>query len=260
MSVLERFDCIKMLSRKEVKFKAKPWFSLGLRTSTNIKNKIYRKFIRTRNQFQFLKFKLYRYKLNHIITLSKRKYYESYFRCNKSSIKNIWKGIKQLVAVKPEAYTTPTKIVTSSNTVLTKASDIANTFNCNFVNVGKSLSQAIPKVDVSFSSFLFNPLPHSFFLSPTSLQEIQDIILSLKSGKASGPFSIPVSLLKSLNSNIAKPLEILYTVTFHSLLVLFLILLRWHVSFLFTSLVLHPLYQTIDQYPFCQFSIRLWKN
>ena len=157
------------LSRKEVKFKTKPWISLGLsRTSINIKNKIYRKFIRTRNQFLYLKFKL-RNKLNHLITLSKRKYYEGYFRCNKSNIKNIWKGIKQLVALKPQAYTTPTKIVTSSNTVLTKASDIANAVNHYFVNVGQSLSQAIPTVDASFSSFLFNPLPRSFFLSPTSV-------------------------------------------------------------------------------------------
>ena len=99
---------------------------------------------------------------------------------------------------------------------MTKASDIANAFNHYFVNVIKSLSQAIPKVDASFSSFLFKPLPHSFFLSPTPVPEIQDIILSLKSGKASGPFSIPVSLLKSLNSIIAKPLEILINLSFSS--------------------------------------------
>ena len=134
-----------------------PGISLGLRTSINIKNKIYRKFIRTRNQFLYLKVKLYGNKLNHLKTLNFRKYYKGYFRCNKSNIKTIWKGIKELVAFKPKAYTTPTKIVTSSTTVLTKASDIANAFNHYFVNVGKSLSQTIPKVDVSFSSFLFNP-------------------------------------------------------------------------------------------------------
>ena len=152
-----------MLSRKEIKFKAKPGICLGFRTSINIKNKIYRKFIRTRNQFLYLKVKLYGNKLNHLVTLNKRKYYEGYFRCNKSNIKNIWKGIKQLVAFTPKAYTTPTKIVTSSNTVFTKASNKANAFNHYFVNVGMSLSQTIPKVDVSFSSFLFNPLPRGFF-------------------------------------------------------------------------------------------------
>ena len=148
-----------MLSRKEIKFKAKPGICLGLRTSINIKNKIYRKFIRTRNQFLYLKVKLYGNKLNHLVTLLLWRL----FRCNKSNIKNIWKGIKQLVAFTPKAYTTPTKIVTSSNTVFTKASDKANAFNHYFVNVGKSLSQTIPKVDVSFSSFLFNPLPRGFF-------------------------------------------------------------------------------------------------
>ena len=48
------------------------------------------------------------------------------------------------------------------------------------------------------------------------MQEIQDIILSVQAGKASGPFGIPVSLLKSLNSIIAKPLEILYNLSFSS--------------------------------------------
>ena len=48
------------------------------------------------------------------------------------------------------------------------------------------------------------------------MQEIQDTILSVQAGKASGPFSIPVSLLKSLNSIIAKPLEILCNLSFSS--------------------------------------------
>ena len=99
---------------------------------------------------------------------------------------------------------------------MTKASDIANAFNHYFVKVGKSLKQAIPKVDGSFSSFLFNPLPQGFFLSPASVQEIQDIILSPQVRKASGLFSIPVSLLKSLNSIIVKHLEILYNLSFSS--------------------------------------------
>ena len=48
------------------------------------------------------------------------------------------------------------------------------------------------------------------------MQEIQDTILSVQAGKASGPFCIPFSLLKSLNSIIAKPLEILYNLSFSS--------------------------------------------
>ena len=57
---------------------------------------------------------------------------------------------------------------------------------------------------------------HKTNCSPTSLQEIQDIISSLRSGKACGPFSIPVPLLKILKFVISKHLEILYNNSFSS--------------------------------------------
>lgn len=81
------------------------------------------------------------------------------------------------------------------------------------------MSQDIPRVDTNFSTFLFTPLTNSFFLSATSVQEIQDIISSLRQGKAiifCGPSSIPVPLLKILKFVISKTLEILYIFSFSS--------------------------------------------
>ena len=97
---------------------------------------------------------------------------------------------------------------------MSNTNDIANEFNDYFANIGKTLSQAIPRVDTNFSTFLFKPLTNSLFLSATSLQEIQDFISSL--GKACGPFSIPVPLLKILKFVISKPVEILYNFSFSS--------------------------------------------
>lgn len=77
---------------------------------------------------QILKSKLFRNKLNRLIEISKMLYHEDYFRYNKSNIKNIWKCMKQIVAFKPEAYVTPSKIVVSSNKVLTNTRDITNEF------------------------------------------------------------------------------------------------------------------------------------
>ena len=75
-------------------------------------------------------------------------HYENYFRCNKLNIKNIWKVIRQIVALKPMAYVTPSKVVVnSSNKVLYDTNDIANEFNDYFANIGKTLSQAIPRVN-----------------------------------------------------------------------------------------------------------------
>ena len=46
------------------------------------------------------------------------------------------------------AYVTPSKVVVnSSNKVLYDTNDIANEFNDYFANIGKTLSQAIPRVN-----------------------------------------------------------------------------------------------------------------
>ena len=47
------------------------------------------------------------------------------------------------------AYVTPSEIVVnSSNKVLSNTNDIANEFNDYFANIGKTLSQAISRVDI----------------------------------------------------------------------------------------------------------------
>ena len=46
---------------------------------------------------------------------------------------------------------------------------------------------------------------NSFFISPVTHSEIEDIIISLKNGQSTGPFSIPVRLLKLFKSDISRP-------------------------------------------------------
>ena len=55
---------------------------------------------------------------------------------------------------------------------------------------------------------------HSFFISPTTTTKIENIISSLKCGKAVGPFRIPIDILKLLKSVISKSLEILFNTSF----------------------------------------------
>ena len=53
-------------------------------------------------------------------------------------------------------------------------------------------------------------------LFPASAAEIEEIIISLNSSKASGPFSIPVCLLKLLKTCISFPLEFIFNISFSS--------------------------------------------
>ena len=51
---------------------------------------------------------------------------------------------------------------------------------------------------------------NSFFISPVTHSEIEDIIISLQNGKSIGPFSIPVKLLKLVKSDISRPLACIF--------------------------------------------------
>ena len=47
---------------------------------------------------------------------------------------------------------------------------------------------------------------NSFFISPVTHSENEDLFLSLKNGESTGPFSTPVKLLKLVKFDISRPL------------------------------------------------------
>ena len=51
----------------------------ALRKSIQIKNNYYRKYLKTKSTYYHAKFKLYRNKLNHLLKISKKQYYNKYF-------------------------------------------------------------------------------------------------------------------------------------------------------------------------------------
>ena len=83
---------------------------------------------------------------------------------------------------------------------------MANIFNNVFVNTAKKINENIPRTKKSPLEYLSSQNESSFFISPVSHEEIKVIINSLKSGKAVGPHSIPIYLLKMLSEYIAVTL------------------------------------------------------
>ena len=127
-NIIDRHIPIKKLSAKEIKQLSKPWITSGIRRSIRIKNKLYKRFIKTQSAYYHTKFKLYRNKLNHLIKISKVNYYRRYFSSNTTHIKNIWKGIKQILVLKPLSNNIPTKLLVSNNEI-TDTYHMANSFN-----------------------------------------------------------------------------------------------------------------------------------
>ena len=161
------------------------------------------------------KFKCYRNKLNHLLKLSKTNYYKEYFTNNKGRTKEIWKGIKQLICLKSKGSNSPNKLIIDGHEIKNDKA-IADELNKFFSNIGKNLASTIPKPNLPYNYYLDKPQASSFFLSPVSLTEIENIIMSLKLTKTCGPFSIPTSILKILKSVLAIPLQLLFNYSFYS--------------------------------------------
>ena len=127
-------------------------------------------------------------------------------------MKNIRKGIKQIISSKPSSCCSPSKIVQDGCELIDTAS-IGNAFNNFFIGIGKKLASSVPSVDKSPLFFMPSNQPHSLFLYPITQSEIENEIDALNPSKVVGPYSIPVHILKILKYLMLTPLEILYNLS-----------------------------------------------
>ena len=82
---------------------------------------------------------------------------------------------------------------------------IANGFNNFFVNIGPTLASKITTGGISHRNFLKENLQSSFFLEPTNINKIKEVISKVKNG-APGRDEILPKHLKCISESIAHPL------------------------------------------------------
>ena len=110
-------------------------------TSIRIKNGLFKKFLKTKATYYHAKFKIYRNKLNHLIKLAKRNYYNKFFSVHENNGKRIWYGIEQIVQVKTHVNQHVNKIVVDNREIVDQES-IANALNEFFANIGSNLASS----------------------------------------------------------------------------------------------------------------------
>ena len=178
-----------------MKFKSKPWITLGLQKSISVKNKLLKNFINKKDPVLKEEFhtnyKKYRNLLSTLMKKSKQAYYDKYFEKNWNNIKNTWKGIKSLISLKTVASNVPTVLSLDNGNTVTNFYDIANTFNNYFASIAETTKKNVKYSHKHFLDYLSNENSSTIFLQPTDQEEIANIISSLNSNKASGPNSIP---------------------------------------------------------------------
>lgn len=161
-TIIDKHIPVKQLSKREQKFLSKPWITSALRKSIYVKNNLYKKFIKTRSTYIQSKFKLYRNKLNHLLKISKKEYYNNYFFDNINDCKRIWKGVKQIVNYKPPTSAKHIKLRVNDREIVTPV-EVANAFNTYFSSIGNNLTKSTSTVETSPMEYLCNPVCDSFF-------------------------------------------------------------------------------------------------
>ena len=83
-----------------------------------------------------------------------------------------------------------------------------------FINIGPNLSKTILDSSKPFKNFLKNSSLNSFLLKATSEDEVHKLICQLNKGKALGPLSIPVTILKDNVNILSTPLSFIINRSF----------------------------------------------
>ena len=136
---------------------------------------------------------------------NKKAHFAEKFIENKDNSSKIWKEIRSLVNLKPVKSST-IKILDENQNITSDSQKIANIFNEHYATLGSKVQQKIPTQEGDFNYYLdkrdkngkrfINPDGCTFYLSPVGPSEVDKIIDELNVKKSTGPFGIPVFLLK----------------------------------------------------------------
>ena len=215
--LIDKYIPLKKITKNDQKLKCKPWITKGIRKSIKRREKLYKKFIKSKNQKS--KDELhqnYKELRNHIVTIireSKKLHFKKYFTENINNIQNTWKGIKAVININSSNKREPS-CITVNNNIITEPKEIANNFNNYFATIGQNLQSEIYQKDNNYKEYLTQGNNYSFFIEPTDRGEIISIINNININKATGPHSIPSDILHIIKHYVADPLAKIINLSF----------------------------------------------
>ena len=208
---LDKHAPLKKCIRKERKLPLKPCVTNGIKKSISVGDKLYKKMIKAKNdQIKKRKheiYKTYRNKIVDLLRVNRKCHYQKYFEENKKSSRALWQGIHDIVySKKSKKNNTPSSLLIDGKTI-TNPKDMAESFNNFFTSIGAKPQSKIPPTRRHYFDYLKHPNSEAFFISPTTPDEIKNIIKSLKSSKCVGPNTIPKKILYLIKDKICIPLS-----------------------------------------------------
>ncbi len=192
---------LKSFSIKE-KHYGKPYITPGIIQSIKHRNKLQKLFAKWPLTYE-TQFKKYRNMLTTIIRTARENYVKSKLNKESGDAKKTWKTVNNLTGKNRAKL--PSSIRFHHKTV-SDNKEIAEEFNNYFTNVASQLASDIQPATVPFESFLPDPVPFSFFLTPTTEHEISEVIKGIKI-TSPGDDDINIKVIKECSNEISQFLK-----------------------------------------------------
>ena len=178
-----------------------PWITTLLKRQIRKRKRLYRKAKQTNLERHWIKFRQLRNETNTMIRNSKQQFYDNIAEKLKSkslSSKDWWSTLKTFISPNLNSAIPPTE---SEGIIYTDDFEKANLFNNYFqgqtvLDDSKAVLPELPEPSylTSLSSIAFDP------------QEVEEILRTLKTDKASGPDGLSNRILKELSHELSSPL------------------------------------------------------
>ena len=140
----------------------KPWIPTGLVKSIKTKHKLFLVYINHNSTENHNKYKIYRNKLNHLIKISKNKYFTQKLENARSDLKVTWKILKDLMKTTKRKSNYPNAFKYNNN-MISDSALIAGQFNDYFTNIGPSLNLKLQDTNIDPMHYLGGNYVHSLF-------------------------------------------------------------------------------------------------
>ena len=129
---------------------------------------------------------------------------------NKNNLKKTWQIINQLLSKSKIKIKNQFFI---DNELISDDAEISNHFNTYFSTIVENLVKKIPWTAAKFADFLPQPTLNTIFFKPSSAEEIQSIITTMKPKSSCGIDDIPSKVIKFTPNNILKALSHIFNLS-----------------------------------------------
>lgn len=188
-----------------------PWITRGLLKSIKTRDKLFKTCIgKPRDSTAYQKYLKYRNALNSLRRVSKQNYFGHLLNEYRHDIRKTWKVLNTIIGRNNDKHSISDNFLID-NISVSDPRKIVDGFCHYFTKVGKTLAADIPDVGLNPHTYISKQksVKNSIYLNPTSPDEIEKLINSLKQSKSCGIDNISNEFLKKINTAICLPISII---------------------------------------------------